>query len=273
MAVRLKRMTTGQILDRAFRLYGRNFVRFIAIVAVIQVPIVLIHLLIGRFQPGWIIDVREAARAGAPALVGHVLVAIALPMFAQAVCNGALMKGISGAYLGADTSVGQAYRLILPRLLSLIGASIMVSLVVVAGTLLLIVPGIIFALMYALTSQAIVCENIGAFRGMGRSKSLTKGNMGKVFGVVFLVTVISIVVWMFFDWMAGMLHSLPTSETLRETTWPNLVISSIFRLISRTLTAPLSAGALILLYYDRRIRKERFDLEMLAQSMGAPAAG
>jgi hypothetical protein len=35
---------------------------------------------------------------------------------------------------------------------------------------------------------------------------------------------------------------------------------------------PISATAMVLLYYDLRIRKEGFDLEMLAQSMASGTA-
>jgi hypothetical protein len=38
------------------------------------------------------------------------------------------------------------------------------------------------------------------------------------------------------------------------------------------LVAPFSSIAWILLYYDLRIRKEGFDLEVLAKSMSAPGA-
>ena len=37
--------------------------------------------------------------------------------------------------------------------------------------------------------------------------------------------------------------------------------------LGQILVTPIGAGAAILLYYDLRIRKEGFDLQMLAQSM------
>jgi hypothetical protein len=42
----------------------------------------------------------------------------------------------------------------------------------------------------------------------------------------------------------------------------------IFALVAQILAAPIGAVAMILLYYDLRIRKEGFDLAMLAQQLG-----
>ena len=195
-----------------------------------------------------------------------------LALVAQALCNGALLKGISGAYLGKDTSVGEAYRFVLPRLLSLIGAAIMVGLVVNLGFVLLIVPGIIFALMYALTSQAIVCENLGAFKGMTRSSQLSKGSKGKIFWLSLVVALITMAAWGIFYAVSQLFQTTPTMANVQDVRWSNLVIESSFELVGSALIAPIAAGAFILLYYDLRIRKEGFDLEMLAQSMGEQAA-
>jgi hypothetical protein len=48
-------------------------------------------------------------------------------------------------------------------------------------------------------------------------------------------------------------------------------ISSILDGVVSILLSPVSAIAVTLLYYDFRIRKEGFDLEMLSQSIGGPA--
>ena len=140
MQMQLEPMTVGQILDRAFRLYSKNFVRFLAIVAVVQVPLFLFRMLISKYQFDQMVSTSQAG--GEQSQFGNVMVVLLgglLAMFAQALCNGALLKGISGAYLGEETSVGQAYRYVLPRLLSLTGAAIMVALVVSVGLVLLIV--------------------------------------------------------------------------------------------------------------------------------------
>jgi uncharacterized membrane protein len=168
--------------------------------------------------------------------------------------------------------VGIAYRQVLPKILSLVGASIMVAVVVMLGFVFLIVPGIILLTMYALTTQAMVCEDLGAFKGMTRSEKLSKGNKGKIFWVLLVVGLLTVVVGWVFGFVADSLQKQTTNlEELRSVVWFNVLVQSLFNLVSSTLIAPITAGATILLYYDLRIRKEGFDLEMMARSMNLAA--
>ena len=114
-----------------------------------------------------------------------------LSMLGHILCRGALTKSVSESYLGTEITVGQAYRFVWPNFLNLIGAGILVVLVVYLGLLLLVVPGIIFGLWFALTTPAIVVENLKVIEGMSRSKALASGNLGKILSVGFLIIVIS----------------------------------------------------------------------------------
>lgn len=291
-------MSIGRILDRTFKIYKNNFIRFIAIVALIQVPIALLMTIstsvLQRGAPAQQeidfeqlkqnaqqnpenIDVEELRRGfentteeeSSPAVfifgaIGMIISGI-LSMLGHVLCRGALIKNVSESYLGNEITVGQAYRFVLPKFLTLIGAGILVVLVVYAGLLLLIVPGIIFGLWYALTTPAIVIENLGALKGMGRSKALVSGNLGKVFSVGFLVVVISWIIGMIFNFTGGFLGEILFPNNLMLMTF----VSQLASVIGQILIVPIGAIAYILLYYDLRIRKEGFDLQMLANSIGS----
>ncbi len=259
-------MTTGEILDRSFRLYRSHFIRFIAIVAIVYVPIALLSTVLQHV-------VLTASRGGEDMVglrvVGSLVLAFGT-ILAMSLCNAALLKSISESYLGGDVSVGQAYRFVLPKLGTLIWAAILVYVVVVLGLFLLVVPGIIFSLWYALTTQAIVLENLKARRGMKRSKALVSGNLGKVFLVYLVVLLITVILGSLLSYGSQYLAGVVAGDnvTLR------LLIVRVGGLIGEVLGAPIGAGAMILLYYDLRIRKEGFDLEMLARSLAieGPAA-
>ena len=255
-------MSTGQILDKTFRLYKSNFVRFLAVVAVIQVPLGLIAMLL---QSVMLQSPGESAAVFA--LIGG-LVLVFFAVVGRNLCNGALMKSVSESYLGKEATVSEAYRFVLPKLGTLIWASILVALIVAAGFILLIVPGVIFSLIYAITIPAIVLEGVKARQGMGRSRSLVKGNLGKVFAILFVVTVLGLIVGSVFGFVAQMLVTL----TVEPTTSTAIVIKQVFSIASEVLVMPIGAAASILLYYDLRIRKEGFDLDMLAQSLGLETA-
>jgi uncharacterized membrane protein len=57
----------------------------------------------------------------------------------------------------------------------ILGAQILVGLIVAGGLILLIVPGIYWALKYQFTSNIIVDKDLGILEAMGKSGELTKG--------------------------------------------------------------------------------------------------
>jgi len=248
-------MSVGQILDRTFKLYRENFVRFVAIIAVVHVPVALLGAVTGAAIQG--------AYAGLAVLTG--LVTVFLAVVGQSLGNAALLKSVSESYLGNEVTVGEAYRFVLPKIFTVIWAGIMVGIITTIGFVLLVVPGVIFALWLYLTIPAIVVENLKASRGMSRSKSLVSGNLGKVFGVAFVVFLIGAILGALFQWVGSVVVGPIGGES------PSLgvFIGQVFSVVGQVLAAPIGATASILLYYDLRIRKEAFDLEMLANSMGA----
>jgi hypothetical protein len=47
-----------------------------------------------------------------------------------------------------------------------------------------------------------------------------------------------------------------------------MILSGIVQGLAATVVAPLMAAVVTILYYDLRVRKEGFDLERLAESLG-----
>ncbi len=197
-------MSVGRIFDRAFLIYRNNFLRFITIVAVIEVPLALLSTVSGSWgrtkattsysrtsepgpvQPGARVASRQYDSSyevpSAFGLVG-VIAGVLLQLVGTMLCQAALIKNVSEAYLGNEITIGQAYQFALPKAVTLVLAAICVGLVVGLGFLLLVVPGVIFALWFFLTTPAIVVENHSATSGMSRSKALVAGNLGKAFAV------------------------------------------------------------------------------------------
>lgn len=89
---------------------------------------------------------------------------------------------------GRTPTVQEALQVGLKRCLPILGASILFGLGVGFGVLLIIVPGIILGIMWAVTLPAVV-DRGGVFASFGQSRSLTRGNRWRIFGL-FLVSVI-----------------------------------------------------------------------------------
>jgi hypothetical protein len=278
-------MSVGRIFDRTFAIYRNNFLRFVTIVALIEVPVALLSTATSSWtqtkaaQPQTFIERMKAAREGAPptsrpsdvvnepapsviGVFGRALTFL-LQLVGSMLCQAALIKNVSEAYLGNEITIGQAYRFALPKAVTLIAATICVGLVVGLGFLLLFVPGVIFRLWFFLTIPAIVMENRSATAGMSRSKALVAGNLGKVFAVGFLAFLIGLIV----SFPLGYVGGYVGTAFFTENTALRVFLIAAATTVSQVLVMPIGAAASILLYYDLRIRKEGFDLQMLAQSM------
>jgi hypothetical protein len=279
-------MSVGRIFDRAFAIYRNNFLRFVTIVAIIEVPLTLLSIATSswtetkaaRHQTFFerMRATQENTRSGAgrdttddetPSLLGLVgkVCTTLLTLVGVMLCQAALIKSVSETYLGHEITVGQAYRFALPKALTLIAATICVGLVTGLGLILLIIPGVIFSLWFFLTAPAIVVENRSAGNGMSRSRALVAGNLGKVLSVGLLSILISVIISILFLLLGRMVRTMLPADSAMLRSFLDYFDATV----SRILTMPIGATASILLYYDLRIRKEGFDLQMLAQSMTA----
>jgi hypothetical protein len=68
------------------------------------------------------------------------------------------------------------------RAFPLLGLSIILSLMVIVGTVLLVVPGMLLFGWYSLAPYAMISENLGVFASLKRSKELSKGHIWEIYG-------------------------------------------------------------------------------------------
>ena len=80
--------------------------------------------------------------------------------------------------------------------------------------------------------------------------------------VLFVFVVMQLLLGTAGNWLAGIGFGAGSN--------PARVIQSILGNVVAIVVSPLQTIAITLLYYDFRIRKEGFDLEMLSQAIGNP---
>jgi hypothetical protein len=235
-----------EIVDQTFRLYRRNFGIFFGIAAVVYVP--------------W------GVLQGIPGL--DMLAGLLLTPFAL-VAGAALTKAVSDRYLGEQLSIGEAYRYIGRRFWPLVFTMILAYLMVLGGIILLIIPGIIFAFWVALTAQVFVIEDKRYSQAIWRSKFLIgKGTWAELIVLGIIVGILSLII----QGVLGAVVGVPLFGAGAGDTTP--IHAAILSGLIQALVMPLGQIATVLLYYDSRIRKEGFDLQVLAREMGiAPPRG
>lgn len=319
----LRPMVISDMLDTAFRLYRKHFVVFVGIVALLQVPItalqVLIQIIFGNATinrltelqaNGPVVEPGENPFANLPvgAMIAYygltLLLGLVQVLIIQQLISGALATAISRSYLGQEVTLLGSYRFGLGRLLSLIGASLLLTVITLAATLLIACPfgialglgmaggsdrgtGVIVVLVlgvigavvllfalsiaifvrFLLTTQTIVLEGQNAVGGLRRSWQLVKGSFWRVIGTVALMAVIT--------WLIMIIFSVPGSLLIVGATvalgpgalaWGQ-AIGTLFSQIGVILALPLQLAVFTLLYYDLRVRKEGYDLEVLANQI------
>jgi len=263
MSAALRPLSIGEIFDASFQLYRREFRPLIGIVLICQGLPLLLAVFIGAGGAA----VTGSAMA---ALIPLVIVFVLLMVVLGAVATTATTFVVSERYLGRTITAREAVSRATPFLWRQIAAGLMVGMVVGLGFLMLVVPGMILLCGLAVTWPALVLEpRSTATSAMGRSWELTRGFRLRIFGLVaglFLVTAIPQVG---IDALAGVAAFMLESVGLDGVSSFVSLLGSVLSTLAQFLLFPLVYCALTVLYYDLRVRKEGFDLELLAATLQA----
>ena len=241
-----------------------------------------------------------------------ILLGLFQGLFIQTLGVGALALAIGRSYLGEPISIGSTYRAVLKRLGALIGLGLLLTLgsflvlaLVVglptglllalylggdsstsfAGAFLAIMLLVVLMLLYFVlamfvlvrflfATQAIVLEGKGPVEALRRSWELSRGSFFRILGVVLVMMVIVAVVAALPAQIVLAVLSAIFARNPEAQIWITtlqMAITQIFTLVA----TPLQLALYTLLYYDLRVRKEGFDLELrsLDQLPAAEAAG
>jgi hypothetical protein len=123
-------------------------------------------------------------------LVALSIASVLLSMFLASLVAGAIVRVTIGFAEDEKVSFGESVSTGLAKALPLLGLSVLMAVALVLGFMLLVVPGVILLVMWAVASPALVAENIGVIEAFGRSRQLTKGARWRVFGLGLLMLVI-----------------------------------------------------------------------------------
>ena len=251
----LEPMTAGMILDRTFRLYVQNFSLMIGVTAMVQIPILALTVgapLVRQFNP--ILGVL-AVLAG---LVGFLVSFLILTPLA----TGAATKAISERYLGNDITTIAALKFSWSCVGTMLLIQIVVGIIITFGIFLFFFPGVFWWLSYLLVPPITILEDAkdpGSIRR--RSWRLVNGNRWKALVVVFVLI---------FPQFLISISLIMLQASFGPGSVTGEIVSGVLSGLAGLLLYPLQAIAVTLLYYDLRIRKEAFDLEMLSRTLAKP---
>jgi len=304
----LRPMSTGEVLDRTFVLYRSNFLFFAGIATLPALTFFVAIFLIkisGKLMPGWNADATSVLMSMLLVLA-YLAVFLSVAFLGVAMAAGATVYAVSRIHLGHTTTIRESYRqigrlsgrilrIVLTVVLRMFLSWIGVYLLAIAPALLiqglittrmlsanrlmlqiffgLLGAGFLFgglfwsmriACRYSLAVAGCVLERLKARPALKRSKYLAKGVLFRIFLVCLLVVFVGLPVY-FVTQMPGMFFNYMDHGT------PNLIQEFCGSLIATALAFPIGAIGTCLVYYDQRVRKEAFDLQVMMESLAKPA--
>ena len=290
MSTLLRPLSTGELLDRTFFLYRNHFLVFAGIAAVAELPIMALRF--GNIALAFH-GVRISRATGTIATLCGVFVTLSIAQAATviAVSNLHLQRRLTiwSAYALAGRAIarviwisfvagiaipcviGFAIGFLLAMALYMIGLDGVASGAFVAPAAVLVMAALAARvwLVWALVVPVTVLEQTGLKDSMRRSRFLTRDTLGRIFVVCILVLVLT--------WTVRVMFQLPVFAAERWTSisrgWVahdgSLVFLAFGASAGAILAGPLLTIALTLQYYDSRVRKEAFDLELMMANLAS----
>lgn len=306
----LSPMSAGDIIDRAVRLYKRNFLAFVRIVLAPSLTAYVGRILFysGLNNFSLVRGDARVALTGLMIFVGGVLWMIGEAAF-YAVLGGSSRALIAHFFEGKPILARDVYRSVRERIWSLIGSVFTIFLMIIAVTWMMLMFLTIFALIisaiasrfivgapewvaaiYGFISivgllvgvllsfllvysrlvyvpQVLMVEGRGVFGAISRSFQLARGELLRIAAVI--------VFWIYVAWSLWVLMAVPlgwygyavgvdiTPFSEDVPLWYQIAKQTLTQL-SEILIWPIAMLCFTLLYINSRVRKEGYDIELLA---------
>ncbi|MBE3008992.1 glycerophosphoryl diester phosphodiesterase membrane domain-containing protein [Microbispora sp. NEAU-D428] len=242
-------------------------------------------------------DAADVSIAGDASQLIGAIVTYVMTFVGTTILTGVLTRVLGRAVFGGRITVGEAWRLARSRLPALFGLVLLQALILLlpllalvavlvslaaanafdgtgnTGTGVAVLVVLLFFVAYvpyllffytrlSLSAPAIVLEGRGVTDAMSRSWRLVKGDSWRVLGILLLTAILAAIIssvlaipFTFGGSLVGML----SGGTAAGTTIAALLLA-VGQVIASMITYPFQAGVAGLLYADRRMRAEAFDL-------------
>jgi len=272
----LRPLAIGEVLDVAIKIVWRNAGTLFRLVAIVIAPVQVLAALVqasafpdeanrpwfsttpppGEPQP---IDPDELWLT-----IAAFGVITLLSFLASTVATGASFKAVADAYLGEKPDWRSSLQFALTRLHSILWVTILGLIVVGVGLVLCLVPGVWLWVAFAVAVPVLLTEGLKGRRALGRSRALVKGRWWPTFGLLLIGYLLA---GMATFVLVGLVETLAFTDA-GESSVVYLTLATIANIVAAVLTTPFTVAFIAVMYFDLRVRKEGFDLQLLAERIG-----
>jgi hypothetical protein len=293
----LRPLGVGDVLDRTFGVYRQRPLLFIGLSAVwyLVLVIVIAVLAVAAFASAIGAFVQRASPTVDPAtlataavgFIAFAIVAFLLVILLFSAQSASLVRAAALRYLGKDATIGEAFgtglraspRVFLAGVIVFLLLILFWAAVFIAGALIAAVAqggavaflaiflGVIVAIVgtfylgasWLVAPVIVVVEGLGPIAALSRSWGLSAGNRWRIIGIQLLLLILNLVL--------SLLIASVFAVVASQRSPAGLVVQNLVQLASTIIWAPVEWLAFTVLYYDLRVRKEAFDLQLAAEAL------
>ena len=297
LAPTLKPLGVGDVLDRTFNLYKQRPLLFIALSAIWYLLLVIVFVVlaiavfasaIASFVRQNPTDIDPATLAGAiSGFIAFLIVGILVAILLFSAQSASLIRAGALRYLGKEANVGEAFgsgvraspRVFLAGVLAFVLIALFWAAAFIVAALIgaitqsggLTFVAIFLAVCVALVGTfyltaswlvapiVIVVEGLGPIAALSRAWGLSSGNRWRIIGIQALLALLNVV-------LSALISAVFAIGGQADQTM-TIVIQNLANFASTIVWAPVEWLAFTVLYYDLRVRKEAFDLQLAAEAL------
>jgi hypothetical protein len=264
-------MTVGDILDRGIRMLQHRLGTFLAIHLIVFWPALVFQF----FVPGLLNNAFASMVAGSPQITPLLQLSASLMLYLflwtilSCFSTAATLHVITQEFINERVGTGAALKYAITKFGPLLLTSILCTLLFSVGMIPCGVPFVFFWIWFLFSNQVVVAENSLGFRALVRSRDLTQGFRLRIVGL----GVLFIVIWIVISILEQLLQiPFPAGHAVRTERGVipvydtnNFVLVSTIGFIFGTIFQTFADICWTLFYFDLRIRKEGYDLELAAK--------
>ena len=249
-------VAVGRVFSRAFDAVRHNWAPTLALTLLFSaLPAVVGHYLMARLP--WQFMVVTIGSIYLPGAFAYSVARWFFGLLTGVIVQGAMTLPVvaeeQGRRVGIGESLAAAARALLP--LAIMGALFGVT--VIIGSTLLIVPGVLVFLLWALAPSAQADEREGVFLSLSRSQELSEGARSKAFAVIMILLGISL--------LTAAVVAVPTIIFVTSGVLLEGTLTLVLRIFFGTVLNVVWGAVLASLYVELKQWKEGDSVENLEQ--------
>jgi hypothetical protein len=285
----LRQMGIGELIDAAIKLYRAEWKVLMGIVAAVLVPLTFLQAFLTRGFPSPFAPEATfvAPQSAQRTIVVSSIIGVIQLLLVQPFLTAAVARAAANIYVGDPVEMGPISRFAVSRIHSILWIAILTFLIIAA---IFVVPAVLIALAavggaegpgiavvlvllfvlafgavvytavrLAFAAPALVIEGKKGSKALGRSWRLAKGNFWRLFGALILAYIMTSLI-------ASVL-SIPGAIVAGILGAQGWAVAALGNSLAAVVTTPFRTLITVLLYFDLRIRKEAFDIEVMAQEL------